>query len=153
MTTPTFTIRDLFKSSFARYVRVLPGGLEMYPGKILSSISATIVTFQPARTLYQNRQPVCRSLDGIQSIKEGRACASCLMRKTCTPQIYLQLLWNHVPLRLMLAYTSARNFMTFVSTLREKGCPIENSTALINVRDRGRWGEVRFICAISEESQ
>lgn len=147
------TLQYLFASSFARYIRVLPTGFQIHSGKILSSLSATILTFRPARTLYQNKKPTCRSLDGIQSLREGRACASCLMRKTCTPQVYLELLSDRVPLRLLLAYTSARNFMLWLSRQREQGLPVENSNVVISIRDRGRWGEIRFISQPSPPNQ
>jgi hypothetical protein len=114
-------------------------------GPIVPTLRARLLACRPARTLYENHQPRCRSLDGIQSITEARTCAACLLRKTCTPQIYLELLCNHVPYRLLLAYTSARNFMTFASRLRQQGQPVENADILLSVRDRGRWGELRFL--------
>jgi len=142
---PTAALQDLFHETLARYILVRPTGIQICPGRLVSSLSAQILTFRPARTLYQNRQPTCRSLDGIQALQQGRACASCLMRKACTPQIYLELLADNLPLRLILAYSSARNFMTFVSRLRTQHHPIENAHIIISVRDRGRWGELHFI--------
>ena len=142
-TQPTF--HDLFADAFARYLAVRPTGIQFPQGGLCASLSAGILACRPARTLYQNKKPVCRSLDGIQAIQEGRACASCLLRKTCTPQIYLELLAGGVPYRLMLAYSSARNFMLFASRLREKHQPVENAQVIISVRDRRRWGELRFI--------
>jgi hypothetical protein len=138
-------LHDLFADAFARYLAVRPGGLQMPHGLIVSSLRVRLLLFRPARTLYEDHQPRCRSLDGIQSITEGRACAACLLRKTCTPQIYIELLHDRVPYRLLLAYSSARNFMLFVSRLRQNGQPVENAEALLSVRDRGRWGELRFI--------
>jgi hypothetical protein len=35
--------------------------------------------------------------------------------------------------------------MTFASRLRQQGQPVENADTLLSVRDRGRWGELRFI--------
>jgi hypothetical protein len=153
-TQPALT--DLFADAFARYLAVRPSGLQMPHGSIVQTLRARLLACQPARTLYENHQPRCRSLDGIQSITEalsavpgtaqaGRTCAACLLRKTCTPQIYLELLHDHVPYRLLLAYTSARNFMTFASRLRQQGQPVENADILLSVRDRGRWGELRFL--------
>jgi hypothetical protein len=112
---------------------------------LVSSLRVRLLLCRPARTLYENHQPRCRSLDGIQSITEGRACAACLLRKTCTPQIYIELLHDRVPYRLLLAYSSARNFMLLVSRLRQSGQPVENAEVLLSVRNRGRWGELRFI--------
>jgi|GEM_PF-1069876 len=136
---------DLFADALARYLAVRPGGLQMPHGPLVSSLRVQLLLCRPARTLYENHQPRCRSLDGIQSITGGRACAACLLRKTCTPQIYIELLHDRVPYRLLLAYSSARNFMLFVSRLRQSGQPVENAEVLLSVRDRGRWGELRFI--------
>jgi len=136
---------DLFADAFARYLSVRPGGLQMPHGPLVSTLSVRLLTYHPARTLYENRHPRCRSLDSIQSITEDRACAACLLRKTCTPQIYIELLHDHVPYRILLAYSSARNFMLFASRLRQNSQPVENAEAILSVRDRGRWGELRFI--------
>lgn len=136
---------DLFADAFARYLAVRPGGLQLPHGSLVSSMRVRLLLCRPARTLYENHQPRCRSLDAIQSITEDHACAACLLRKTCTPQIYLELLHDQVPYRLLLAYSSARNFMLFASRLRQQGQPIENADVILSVRDRGRWGELRFI--------
>jgi hypothetical protein len=141
-----FTLNDLFASSFARYLSIQPTGLRFPHGLLRSSVPATLLTCRPARTLYKNRKPICRSLDGIRSIKEDTSCTSCANRKDCTAQIYLELLVDGVPYRLLLAYTSARNFMLFASRLRQRGQEVENAEVIISVRDRGRWGEVHFIC-------
>ena len=138
-------LTDLFADAFARYLAVRPSGLQMPHGPIVQTLRARLLACRPARTLYENHQPRCRSLDGIQSITEARSCAACLLRKTCTPQIYLELLHDRVPYSLLLAYTSARNFMTFASRLRQQGQPVENANLILSVRDRGRWGELRFI--------
>lgn len=142
-TQPALT--DLFADAFARYLAVRPSGMQMPHGPIVQTLRARLLACRPARTLYENHQPRCRSLDGIQSITEARTCAACLLRKTCTPQIYLELLYDHVPYRLLLAYTSARNFMLFASRLRQQGHPVENADLILSVRDRGRWGELRFL--------
>lgn len=147
------TLHDLFTDAFARYLTVRPTGIQFPHGCIGSSLRATILACRPARTLYTNKRPVCRSLDGIQSIQENRSCTSCLLRKTCTPQIYLELLADGVPYRLLLAYTSARNFMQFISRLRQRSQTVENAEVIISVRDRGRWGELRFISPPAPEGR
>lgn len=114
-------------------------------GPIVQTLRARLLACRPARTLYENHQPRCRSLDGVQSITEARTCAACRLRKTCTPPIYLERLHDRVPYRLLLAYTSARNVMLFTSRLRQRGQPVENADLLLSVRDRGRGGELRFI--------
>jgi hypothetical protein len=144
MNEQTFTMRDLFARSFCRYVKVTPTGLQISPDRLLSTLTATVLTFRPARTRYQNRKPACRSLDGIQSVTTRRCCASCLLRRNCTPQICLDMLHENIPLRLLLAFTSARNFMQFVSQCQKRTQPVEDTDVLITVRDRGRWGEILF---------
>ena len=145
MNSTNSTLNDLFTSSFARYLSIQPVGIRFPHGIILSTLNATLRLCRPARTFYRNRKPICRSLDGIQSIKEHASCTSCSDRKDCTSQIYLELLIDDVPYRLLLAYTSARNFMQFASRLSQQGQPVENTQIIISVRDRGRWGELRFI--------
>jgi hypothetical protein len=139
------TLNDLFASSFARYLSIQPTGLRFPHGLLRSSVPAILMTCSPARTLYKHRKPLCRSLDGVRSIKDETSCASCANRKDCTAQIYLELMVDGVPYRLLLAYTSARNFMQFASRLTQQGINVENAPVIISVRDRGRWGEVRFI--------
>lgn len=139
------TIQDLFASSFARYLSVHPTGLRFPHGPMCSSVEATVHTCRPARTLYREKKPVCRSLDGVLSIKEHNDCASCLERQGCTAQIYLELTIQEVPYRLLLAYTSARNFMQFLSRIGKQRLDIAGTRILIQVRDRGRWGELCFI--------
>lgn len=138
------TLRELVARSFSRYVTVLPTGLQLPHRQIVPSLTAQILHWSPARTLYQDKKPICRSLNGRESLKEKRPCASCLFRKTCTPQIYLELMADHLPLSLLIAYTSARNFLRFASRLKEQGESIDNASVVLTVLDRGRWGEVTF---------
>jgi len=145
------TLNDLFASSFARYLSVHPTGLRFPHGRLRSSVEATVRKCRPARTLYRNKKPVCRSLDGIASIKEHNDCAACTDRKDCTAQIYLELTIEDVPYRLLLAYTSARNFMQFASRIGKQGLDLANTRILISVRDRGRWGELCFIAKPSQQ--
>jgi hypothetical protein len=136
--------RDVVYRSFCRYLRVTPSGFQLPSGDLLQSLPVLLLRFHHARTLYKDKKPSCRSLDGIQSLTEGRSCASCLLRKNCTPQISLEFLHDHMPFRLILSYTSARNFLSFLSTLTNHRQPVENAHVLISVRDRGRWGEICF---------
>ena len=152
MTTTFSPWRDLVYQSFSRYLKVTPDGLKLGLARTERSVAATVLTWRPARTLYRNKKPVCRSLDGIQSMTEGRSCASCLLRKTCTPQVYLELVYDEVPYRLILAYTSARNFLDFASESRDMEKPLEGAKILIAVRDRGRWGEVCFLWPPEKET-
>lgn len=137
-------LRDIVYRSFSRYLRVTPSGFQMPSGHILQSLPVQMLCFHHARTLYKDKSPSCRSLDGIQSLTEGRSCSSCLLRKNCTPQICLEFLHDHMPFKLILSYTSARNFLSFLSTLSKNRQPLENTPSVIFVRDRARWGEVCF---------
>jgi hypothetical protein len=139
--------KDLFASAFARYLSVRPTGIQMPYGPIRSTLSVSLLAFRPARTRYENHHPVCRSLDAVRAISEVRECASCMLRQSCTPQIFIELIHDQVPYRLLIAYSSARNFLIFVSRLRGMGLQVENAQVLISVRDRGRWGELHFINA------
>ena len=156
-----FTMRELAARAFARYLRVLPSGFQLssdlsachaQAGNIVPALRANVIASRPARTLYKNRKPVCRSLDGIHALTTNKNCAICASRKICTPQICLEILHQGVPWRLILAYTSARNFLLFDSLLKKKGLALEDLTIRIAVRDRGRWGEVYFSNDLSEES-
>jgi len=138
------SLRQLYENPPPRYLTVTPVGFRLRAGTISPSLSAELLTFHSARTLYQNRKPVCRSLDSIQALTEGRACTSCLLRKTCTPQVCLELHYESISLRLLLAHTSRRNFLAFLSQLRQHGKPVERRPVILTVRDRGRWGEVLF---------
>jgi hypothetical protein len=145
------TMRELAARVFARYLPVLPAGFRLSPDNIVPSLQARVIQYRPARTLYKNRAPVCRSLDGVRALSKEQECASCLFRKICTPQICLEILHQGVPWRLILAYTSARNFLLFNSQMEKKGVPLENSTISLSVRDRGRWGEVYLGSALPGE--
>ena len=151
MNTDYFTMRELAARAFARYLRVLPSGFQLSSDNIAPVLQANIIASRPARTLYKNRKPICRSLDGIHALTTNKNCTICASRKTCTPQICLEILHQGVPWRLILAYTSARNFLLFDSKLKKEGITLEGLTIRIAVRDRGRWGEVHFSNALPEE--
>jgi hypothetical protein len=151
MTYEFSTMRELAVRAFARYLPVLPAGFRLSPDNIVPSLKVRVIQHRPARTLYKNRSPVCRSLDGVRALKKEQECAGCLFRKTCTPQICLEILHQGVPWRLILAYTSAKNFLLFSSRMKTRGVTLEDSTIMISVRDRGRWGEVYFSSVTAEE--
>lgn len=131
--------------NYARYVSVTSGGFHLYDDIVVPEIKVCIRTVKPARTLYVNRKPTCRSLDGIADLTGSCECASCRSRSRCTPQIYLEFLYEHVPLRMLLAYTSASNFVKCSSDIKRR---YHKSVTEVNIRmsllNRGRWMEVRF---------
>ena len=104
----------------------------------------TILGYGGARTLYHAKNPVCRSLDGIRAVKDSdRTCSDCPDRKHCTPQVRVDLLYQGLPYRLLLAFTSGKNF------LLHAGAP-SNANSLsqyitrIRALNRGSWGEMTF---------
>lgn len=138
-------IGELIAQALARYVTVHPEGLSLRPGEVVDSLAATLLGFHAARTRYESRRPACRSLDGVRAQTEGRTCAECLFRKRCTPQVCVDLWVDGLPARLLLAFTSLRNFLAFVNARRKKGESVEGGNILIAVRNRGHWGEVYFL--------
>ena len=112
-----------------------------------STLDVRILSFGGARTLYRDRRPECRSLDGVHSVSQaGRRCASCEERNECTPQVRLDLLVDARAFRLLLAHTSARNFLAYEGDLRVKGVVLDEALHRLEVVNRGTWGEVRFSC-------
>jgi hypothetical protein len=140
-------LRDILHRALARYLTVRPSGFVLHddgrPPR--RSVEARILGYGGARTLYRDRKPDCRSLDGVASITHtGRRCTGCELRAKCTPQVRLDLIVDYKPYRLLLAQTSARNFLEHEAHLRQAGIAIETIAHRIEVIDRGSWGELRF---------
>lgn len=141
---PPTHVKDLLRALLGRYATVTPKGLVLATGSPpIPELVAKIVRVGPARTLYQQGRPACRSLDGVRSLK-GKECATCSDRPECTPQLLLDLDVDGSPYRLLLAFTSAKNFLVLTDQLRRGGRPLESAPVRVRVLDRGRWGEVRF---------
>jgi hypothetical protein len=143
-------LREIIASVCSRYALLTPKGIVL-PSSTnpYNPLSVSIVTYKPARTRYVNKKPVCRSLNGIRSLNDNSICVSCDYRRTCTPQIALEIQYRTVPFRIMLAYTSAKNFFAFLRTLYPTNFHIENASVEISVIDRGKWGEAKFTLAQS----
>ena len=137
-------LHDFLADNFSSYVTILPHGLRLESGKLIQRISGQIMHSGPARTLYENRKPSCRSLNGVQSLQSKTSCAACYRRGECTPQIRLDLLHASGIHRFLLAYTSARKYMLFLSSLAKQQCPVEGAEITISVINRGKWGELCF---------
>ena len=91
------------------------------------------------------RADLCRSLDGIAPLDDpGRTCATCRVRTQCTPQLRLDLFVDAQPFRLLLAWTSAKNFLLYEARLRQRSISFEDRLHRITVINRGSWGELRF---------
>lgn len=139
-------LREILHSALKRYLTVRPRGFELSPGQTLQpNIEVRILSTGAARTWYQARKPQCRSLDAIVPFDDrNRTCAQCRVRAQCTPQVRLDLFVDGQPFRLLLAHTSARNFLAYEARLRQLGQPIEDRLHRITVTNRGSWGELRF---------
>ncbi len=140
---------EILIAAFARFVTVHPEGLEMRSGDVLPWVAARLLGFHGARTLYEKRQPICRSLDGVRPLKGEQTCAGCVFRGKCTSQVCVDLLIEGIPERLLLAYTSLRNFLVFVEERRHKGLQVEGANFQLVVKNRGAWGEV---CCLPDHS-
>jgi len=135
-------IKDILYRTMSRYLSVRPHGI-IVDGQPRTTIRARILAHGGARTLYRGRKPHCRSLDSIRSTN-GKLCSECYDLKHCTSQIRVHLLVNDHPYCLLLAYTSAKNLLLYVSRLSKEGIDIQTAASRITVVDRGSWGELRF---------
>ena len=137
------TIGEILERSRARYLRVLPTGLVFPDGRTLRTVNVLIRKHHPARTLYQHRKPLCRSLDGCQPlVNPERSCRTCVQRPTCTPQMLLTLLYELEPVHLLLAHTSLKNFVHF---WQSNALSVFSAPLQISIINRGSWGEVTFM--------
>jgi hypothetical protein len=144
-------LREILQQAQRRYLTVRPQGFELNPGERLRpALEVRILAFGSARTLYQDRKPLCRSLDAIAptAAKGQRRCANCALRPRCTSQVRLDLLADTQPWRLLLAHTSARNFLHYETQLRERAVALYDGLHRISVINRGSWGELRFTQAL-----
>ena len=137
------TIGDLVRALLATYVDVVPTGLVLGKDAVpRREVSAVFLKTSAARTLYKDRRPVCRSTDGLRGYR-SKECASCSDRDGCTPQVLVDLEVERRVYRLLLAYTSARNFLLFADR-HLRGRTLDRAPLTIRVLDRGTWGELRF---------
>ena len=142
-------LRDIVQRMMARYITVRPLGIHLGNNrKLIPALNCRILDYGAARTLYRNRRPVCRSLDAVKAIKDAnKLCQQCIDRDNCTAQVRLDLLFENCPYRLLLAYTSAKNFLLYTGKLAEKKIEIQTTDTKIVVVNRGSWGELRFCLA------
>ena len=134
-----FDLEDIVSS-----VQIRPDGIKLEDGSIYPRLEAEVLSFSPARTRYEKYHPVCRSIDGIQTIHADGRCSSCALRKDCTCQIRLDLIHRSAVIRLLLSHSSLRNFMLFLSTLKQRKIQLKAENIIIKVLNRGRWGELKF---------
>lgn len=142
-------LRDIVQRMMARYITVRPLGIDLGNNrKLIPALNCRILDYGAARTLYRNRRPVCRSLDAVKAIKDAnKLCQQCVDRDHCTGQVRLDLLFENCPYRLLIAYTSAKNFLLYTGKLVEKKIEIQTTDTKIVVVNRGSWGQLRFCLA------
>jgi hypothetical protein len=142
----TEILRDIVHRMMARYMTIRPLGIDLGKNrKLIPAINCRILNYGAARTLYRQRRPVCRSMDAVNALGDSKKlCQQCLDQKHCTGQVRLDLLFENSPYRLLLAYTSAKNFLLYTGKLAEQKLEIETIDTKILVVNRGSWGELRF---------
>ncbi len=137
-------IREILHKVGFRYLSVRPHGFEA-DGRVLLELRARVLHHGPARTLYSRRRPACRSLDGVAALSStDKTCADCADRQRCTPQVRLDFLHGSEPYRVLLAFTSAKNFLLYETELRKSKTLLHEVVTCMRVVHRGTWGEVRF---------
>ena len=142
----TEILRDIVHRMMARYITIRPLGIDLGNNrKLIPAINCRVLNYGAARTLYRKRRPVCRSMDAVNALGESKKlCQQCPDRKHCTGQVRLDLLFENTSYRLLLAYTSAKNFLLYTGKLAEQKLEIETMHTKIIVVNRGSWGELRF---------
>jgi len=142
----TQILRDIVQRMMARYMTIHPLGIDLGNNrKLIPALNCRILNYAAARTLYRQRRPICRSLDAVKSLTDSKKhCQQCLDRKHCTGQVCLDLLFENCPYRLLIAYTSAKNFLLYTAKLTQQKLEIQTIDTKIIVVNRGSWGELRF---------
>jgi len=139
-------LRDILHRTTASYMTIRPHGID--PGnnrKPLPNLDCRILNFSAAKTLYLERRPVCRSLDAVKAFgKSDVYCRQCPNYQRCTDQIRLELLFENRPYRLLIAYTSAKNFLIYTSKIAVQKIEVHTIDTKLVVINRGSWGELRF---------
>jgi hypothetical protein len=138
--------QDILQRMTARYLTVRPTGIEIpdQPER-RTHLDVKILNHGAARTLYRGQRPVCRSLNGIQAMGDAnKHCAACPAQAQCTPQVRVELLFEGMPYRLLLSFTSAKNFILYLTLLHKRRLDLQTVKTRIRVANRGSWGELRF---------
>ena len=145
----TEILRDIIHRMMARYMTIRPLGIDLGNSrKLIPALNCRILNYGAARTLYQQRRPICRSLDAVKALADSKKhCQQCPDKKHCTGQVRLDLLFENRPYRLLLAYTSAKNFLLYTGKLAEEKLEIQTIDTKMIVVNRGSWGELRFFRA------
>ena len=142
----TKILRDIVQRMMARYMTIRPLGIDLGNNKkLLPALNCRILNYGAAKTLYRQRRPVCRSLDAVKAIADtNKLCQQCIDRDHCTGQVRVELVFESCPYRLLLAYTSAKNFLLYTAKLAQQNLEMQTIDTKIIVVNRGSWGELRF---------
>ncbi len=140
------SLQEILFQTTVRYLTVKSQGIEVSDGQPpLPAIEVRILGHGGARTLYRGRRPLCRSLDGMTALRDPeKLCTACEDRSNCTPQVRVDLLFDVRPFRLLLSFTSARNFLEYMAAAKVRGRDLTALRTRISVTPRGSWGELRF---------
>lgn len=142
--------RDIVLHMNARYLTVRPRGIEVMPSRpLLPEIEARVLNHGGARTLYRlskgRKRPVCRSLNGVRPLQNPKqVCGNCPSHPECTPQVRVDLLFEGLLYRLILAYTSAQSFLQYLARVVRDGHDVREVLTKIRVLPRGTWGALAF---------
>lgn len=137
-------IRDAFSTPLGKPATVSPAGF-LIDDEIFTRLEGRIVEAGLIRKRFESARLVCSSPDGKRS-KLGSDCRTC-DRPGCSARLKLIIEDGGYRYRLELASTSAHNFIQFVDLLTKTGRSPEKVDAVLTVRDRRSWGEVRFSIA------
>jgi len=139
-------LRDLLHRALARYLTVTPRGFVLDGATApVPRLPVRILGYGGARTLYQQRKPACRSLDGVAAVTDStKRCDRCPQLDSCTPQVRVDLVIEGRPHRLLLAFTSAKNFLAYVGRLEVQRVALDTIGHELLVVPRRGWGEVQF---------
>jgi hypothetical protein len=137
-----YLVDNFFTNGIAVYVKILPKGIYLEGTEIFPEMKGQILSFGPARTRYADHRMVCHSANAIDA--PDAQCSCCRKRKDCTVQMRLDLIHHKGILRFMLSCASLRNFMLFLSKLKQQGISPKGALITITVLNRGRWGELKF---------
>jgi hypothetical protein len=138
-------VLDILYRTTATYLSVRPDAI-IVDNRPSKALLVRVLAHGAARTCYRARKPCCRSLDSLRST-DGKPCNKCPDLKDCTSQVRLHLLLDGRPHLLLLAYSSARNFLLYLASLDGRASQLREFDTRITVTDRGSWGELRFSVA------
>lgn len=142
--------RDARARETVRGACLRPRGLQLYGEREPRDlVEAVVVGLGSGRTLWENRRPVCRSLDGLRSLS-GRFCRECPRYLAgCQEQLFLILEVPGVACtqKVSCSYTNARKLAEFVE---EQRGDVVGMRVLLRTRDRGHWGELVIARADAE---